>query len=131
MQGFGSCQTRDSLIRAAPPSRRPPRAGAEAPSGKPGYNVAFAFNHRVALTAIKVFPTADALTNKYPHLLWNLVSPSNSIPTKSIVYGEYLRGLPPTIKGATPDTLEPGVEYRLVIEATGGVKAQQDFQMPR
>ena len=53
------------LIRPAQPSRRPQSNRADAPSGKPGYNVAFAFNHKVALTTVKVFPLADALTNKY------------------------------------------------------------------
>src|SRR3954470_24162846 len=72
------------LIRAAQPGRRPQPRAADAPSGKPGYNVAFAFNHKLSLTSIKVFTLADAQTNKYPRPLWNLASPSNSIPTKSI-----------------------------------------------
>ena len=118
------------LIRPAPPGRRPQPSGTDAPSGKPGYNVAFAFNHKLALTAIKVFPLADAMTNKYPRPLWSLASPSNSVPTKSIVYGDRIRGLPPVVKGATADPLEAGGAYRLVIEA-GDVKAQQDFQIPR
>lgn len=118
------------LIRRAQPGRRPQSPGVDAPSGRPGYNVAFAFNHKLALTSVKVFPLADALTNKYPRPLWNLASPSNSVPTKSIVYGDRIRGLQPTVKDATADPLEPGGSYRLVIEA-GAVKAQQDFQIPR
>lgn len=118
------------LIRPAQPVRRPPPNRADVPSGKPGYNVAFAFNHKLALTAIKVFPLADAQTNKYPRPIWSLASSSNSMPTKSIVYGDRIRGLQPTVKGATADPLEPGGSYRLVIEA-GEVKAQHDFQIPR
>ena len=117
------------LIRPAQPSRRPQPSGVDAPSGKQGYNVAFAFNHKIALTAVKVFPLADAMTNKYPRPLWNLASPSNAVPTKSIVYGDRIRGLQPVVKGATADALEAGGSYRLVIEA-GDVKAQQDFQIP-
>lgn len=117
------------LIRQAQPSRRP-QSPTGPPSGKPGYFVAFAFNHKLSLTEVKVSTLADALTNKYPHLLWHLTSPSNSIPTKSIVYGDRIRGLQPAIKGATADALEPGGEYRLMIEA-GDVKVQQDFQIPR
>lgn len=116
------------LIRAAQPSARPKRN--EAPSGRPGYNVVFAFNHKVILTSVKVSPLADALTNKYPRTLWHLTSSSNSVPTKSVVYGERIRGMQPTIKGAIPDTLESGTSYRLFIEADGE-KAQRDFQIPR
>lgn len=118
------------LIRPAQPSRRPPPKRADAPSGRPGYNVTFALNHRLALTTVKVFLLADAMTNKYPQPIWNLTSLSNSVPTKSIVYGERIRGLQPAVKGATADPLEPGGAYRLMIEA-GEVKGQQDFQMPR
>ena len=118
------------LIRPAQPSRRPQSNRTDAPSGKPGYNVAFAFNHKVVLTAVKVFTLADASTNKYPRPIWSLASPSNSVPTRSIVYGDRIRGLVPTVKGATADPLEPGGSYRLVIEA-GETKAQQDFQIPR
>jgi hypothetical protein len=32
----------------------------------------------------------------------------------------------PAVKGATPDPLEPGVKYRLVITA-GKLKAEHDF----
>jgi hypothetical protein len=32
----------------------------------------------------------------------------------------------PAVKGATPDPLEPGVKYRLFIEA-GKLKAEHDF----
>ena len=117
------------LIRPAQPSRRP-QSPTEPASGKRGYNVAFAFNHKVSLTTVKVSLLADALTNKYPHLLWHLTCPSNSVPTKSIVYGDRIRGLQPAIKGATADALEAGGEYRLMIEA-GDVRAQQDFSIPR
>lgn len=118
------------LIRPTQPGRRPLPRGAEAPSGKPGYNVAFAFNHKLTLTSIKVFSVADAQTNKYPRPLWNLTSASNSIPTKSIVYGDRIRGLQPTIKGASAETLEPGNSYRIVIQAAEAT-AQQDFDIPK
>jgi hypothetical protein len=32
----------------------------------------------------------------------------------------------PAVKGATPDPLAPGVNYRLIIEA-GNLKAEHDF----
>ena len=37
-----------------------------------------------------------------------------------------IRGMRPAVKGATPDPLEPGVNYRLLIEA-GSHKAEHDF----
>lgn len=117
------------LIRPARPSRRAPPPRQDAPSGRPGYNVTFALNHKVAITAIQVFPLQDVLTNKYPHAIWNLQSVSNTVPTKSIIYGERIRGMQPTVKGATADPLEPGGAYRLIIEA-GNLKAEKDFQMP-
>jgi hypothetical protein len=35
-------------------------------------------------------------------------------------------GMRPSVKGATPDPLEPDVRYRLIIEAKTG-KAEHDF----
>jgi len=116
-------------VRPAPAPRRPQAAQREAPSGKPGYNVTFAFDQKLELTSVKVFPLQDVLTNKYPHAIWNLVSESNSPPTKSIVYGGRIRGLRPTVKGATADTLEAGASYRLIV-ATAKRKAEKDFQIP-
>lgn len=118
-----------SLIRPIPANRRPLPNRATPPSGKAGYNVAFAFNHRIGLTAVKVFTVADATTNKYPRALWSLSSVSNAVPLKSLVYGDRIRGMQPAFKGALPDPLESGGAYRLVIEA-GEMKAQQDFQIP-
>ena len=56
-----------------------------------------------------------------------MVSDSNSVPIKELVYGMYIRGMRPSVKGATPDPLQPGVKYRLLIEA-GPLKAEHDFE---
>lgn len=119
-------------VRPAPPPRKPVSTPnrREAPSGKPGYNVTFAFNQKLKLTSVKVFSLQDALTNKYPYAIWNLVSESNSPAVKSLVYGQRIRGMQPSVKGATADVLQPGAGYRLVIEA-GPLKAEKDFQIPR
>src|SRR3954470_2988667 len=45
----------------------------------------FMFDHKVKLTALKVFPVSDIETSKYPHAIWNLVSDSNSAPIKDFV----------------------------------------------
>lgn len=117
------------LIRPAKPARQPTTSRREAPSGIPGYNVTFAFDRKVALTSVKVFPLQDVLTNKYPHAIWNLHSASNTMPTKSLIYGGRMRGLQPTVKDDQADPLLPGNSYRLVI-TTPTETAQRDFQIP-
>jgi hypothetical protein len=88
--------------------------------------IIFGFGRLLKLTSLKVIPLYEIETNKYPHAIWQLVSDSNSIPTKTFFYGQAIRGMRPAVKGATPDPLEPGVPYRLIIEA-GKLKAEHDF----
>jgi hypothetical protein len=86
----------------------------------------FAFDRKLKLTSLKVIPVQEIETNKYPHPICDLVSDSNSVPVEEWSYAVPIRGMRPAVKGATPDPLEPGVPYRLVIEA-GKRKAQHDF----
>jgi hypothetical protein len=88
--------------------------------------VLFLFNHRLKFTSIKVIPVSEIGTNKYPHPIWYLISDSNSVPTKTFYYGFRLKGMRPDVKGAIPDPLEPGVPYRLMVEA-GSFKGEHDF----
>jgi hypothetical protein len=88
--------------------------------------VVFGFNRPLKLTSVKVVPVTVLSTNKYAQPVWQLVSDSNSVPTKTFVYGMSIRGMHPAIKGATPDPLVPAIPYRLLIEA-GEIKAQHDF----
>jgi len=88
--------------------------------------VIFLLNQKLKLTSVQVIPVADLETNKYPHPIWNLISDSNSIPTQEFVYGANIRGMKPAVKGDIPDPLQPGVKYRLAIEA-GPLKAEHDF----
>ena len=88
--------------------------------------VLFGFDRKVKLKALKVIPLADIATNKYPHAIWHLVSESNSVPTKEFSYGAPIPGMHPALKGVTADPLEPGVQYRLFIEADNR-KAEHDF----
>jgi hypothetical protein len=109
---------------------RPARAGffrrAKRPDPSAVNPVAFAFDRKLKLTSLKVIPVTEIETNKYPHPIWHLISDSNSVPTKDFVYGMPIRGMRPSVKGATADPLEPGVNYRLLIEA-GPLKAEHDF----
>ena len=86
----------------------------------------FDIDRKLKLTSLKVISVAEAATNKFPHTYWFLISDSNSVPVKDFAYGAGIRGMRPQVKGATPDPLQPGVQYRLLVEA-GPVKVQHDF----
>ena len=88
--------------------------------------VVFGFDRKLKLTSVEVFPLSTIETNKYALPIWHLVSESNSIPTKDLTYGVPVKGMHPKVPGATPDELQPGEKYRLVIE-TASLKAQHDF----
>ena len=93
--------------------------------------ITFGFDRRLKLTCVKVIPLPDIQTNKYPHPIWHLISESNSVPTKDFAYGARIPGMHPAVQGAVPDALDPGVTYRLMIEA-GPVKCFHDFEpVPR
>ena len=86
----------------------------------------FVFDRKLKLTSLKVIPVSDIETNKYPHPIWHLVATTNSVRITEFTYGGYIQGMRPAVPGATADPLEPGVKYRLLIEAKGA-KAQHDF----
>ena len=90
--------------------------------------VMFEFDRRLKLTSIKIVALADCLTNKYPHPLWQMISSSNSVPTKGFVYGLDVPGMRSAVNGATADPLDPRQTYKLLLEA-GSVKAQHDFTL--
>jgi len=92
----------------------------------PANPVVFLINKKLKLTAVKVVIVSDAATNKYPHAIWNLVSDSNSIPVKEFFYGNAIRGMRLAMKGVGPEPLQPGLNYRLLIEA-GSDKLEHDF----
>jgi len=89
--------------------------------------LSFGLGDRFKLTEIKVVSLAAWQTNHGVPPVWHLVSDSNSVPIKDLLYGMPIRGMRPSVKGATPDPLEPGVKYRLLIEA-GSRKAEHDFE---
>jgi hypothetical protein len=88
--------------------------------------VMFRLEHAHKLTCIKVIPIPELETNKYAHPIWDIVSDSNSVPVQAFSYGTRIRGMHPTVKGATPDPLLPNVPYRLFVEA-GPIKGEHDF----
>lgn len=109
---------------------RPTRSSARQqpiPGQASTYPVSFAFDRRLRLTEIRVVSVEDEATNRFPHALWHLISDSNSVPTKAIVYGQPLRGMKPKVPRARPEPLQPDVKYRLYV-AAGKFKGQVDFK---
>ncbi len=92
----------------------------------PAKPLVFLMNRREKLTSVKVIPVSEIQTNPYPHPVWELVSDSNSVPVKEFTYGANIRGMQPSVKGAAAAPLQPGVQYRVLVEA-GSSKAQHDF----
>jgi len=107
-------------------TRRPARRDAPRPSS---HTVSFSFNRRLLLTEVKVIPASDVATNKHPHPIWHMISDSNSVPTKALTYGGWIRGMRPAVKGAAADPLEPNTAYKLYLDSDAG-KVEHDFKTP-
>lgn len=88
--------------------------------------VVFLLNRELELTSVKVIPVSAIETNKFALPIWELVSNSHSVPVKDFVYGMGIQGMKPAVKGAAAGPLEPGVKYRLLIQA-GSHKVEHDF----
>ena len=96
-------------------------------SDSPINPIVFGFDRELKLTCIKVIPLSDIQTNKYPHPIWHLISESNSVPTKDFTYGASIKGMHPAVQGGDGDPLEPGIPYRLYVEAGPKIKSEHDF----
>jgi len=88
----------------------------------------FSLNRKYELTDLKVYEEEDFKTNKYPHALWHLVSESNSVPTKALIYGVPIQGMQPKVKKVGAQPLQKDVRYVLLLEA-GNVKGQHTFKI--
>jgi len=88
--------------------------------------IGFGLGGDFKLTSIKVVPVAELETNKFAHPVWELVSDSNSVPTRSFIYGHRIKGMHPAVKGAAAEPLSANIPYRLLVEAKS-IKGQQDF----
>src|SRR3954466_1341534 len=101
------------------PQVRPNRTSAipRGDESTPVYPVSFALDGKYQLTSVKVVSADDLKTNKYPEALWHLISDSNSLPTKSFLYGQKIPGMKPSIPRGRPQPLQPNTPYMLVIEA--------------
>lgn len=96
---------------------------------KAGGDVTFSLQGDYRLTSVRVIPLAELKTNGYAHPLWHLVSKSGSPRIGGFAYGYAIEGMTPAVATAEPEPLEPGVEYRLLVEA-GSLKGTNDFNIP-
>ena len=109
------------------PQIRPSRGStSKDPTIAPVYPVSFSFNGKYSFTSVKVLSASELATNKYANPLWHLISDSNSLPTKAIVYGVPIKGMKPAIPRARPEPLQPDVPYVLIVEA-GSIKGRTNF----
>lgn len=109
-----------------------PRGGMLRRTGpkSPAKVLVFLLDREAKLNSVKVIPLADLQTNQFPHPIWELITDSNSVPVKNFVYGQPIRGMKPSVKGATADPLQPGAAYRLFVQA-GSEKVTHDFSGPQ
>ena len=90
--------------------------------------VSFAFERKFLLTEVRVVSIEEEKTSKRPHAVWHLISDSNSVPTKSLIYGDPVRGMKPKIPRAKPEMLQPDVPYRLYVKAGSKWSGHADFK---
>jgi len=90
------------------------------------YPVSFALDGKYQITSVKVVAADDLKTNKYPEALWHLISDSNSLPTKSFLYGQKIPGMKSSSPRARPQPLQPNISYTLMIQA-GKAQGRTNF----
>ena len=82
-----------------------------------------------SLTSIEVVTTEEARTNKYPHALWHMVAQAAPVPAMTFSYGAAIPGMKPAVSTALPETLQPGVDYSLIVESGNGLKGEKSFSV--
>ena len=82
------------------------------------------------IVSISVYEEKDAKKNQFPHPLWRLVA--NGVPTTAteFTYGGAVAGMKPEISNSVPETLQPGTDYRLVMETKNKIKGEVTFHPP-
>jgi hypothetical protein len=91
------------------------------------YPVVFALDGEYRLTAIRVIEDQPSVPGRAPLIVWQLNTSSNSAPTKALLYGKTPRGMKLKDERNKPARLQPGVVYRLEVQA-GRYKGATTFQ---
>ena len=99
------------------------------PAGKMLNDVTFSLHKDYRLTSVRVVPLAEFRTNRYPHAVWHLVCKAGAPPVNGFAYGTPIPGMTLAAPNTEAQPLEPGVEYRLLVEA-GSIKGTNDFSLP-
>jgi hypothetical protein len=105
-------------------NRSLPRAESAGPLA---YTVTFALHRGYRLTAIKVV-ALDDLAGSNPPALWHVTAPGRTPPVRGFAYGTRIPGMSPLLPGEMPRPLQPGVSYRLFVEA-GRYHGECDFKI--
>jgi hypothetical protein len=108
------------------PQNRPLNFRPMGPAPSRVFPISFTLDGTYKLTAIKVIPVTALQTNKHPVPVWFLTTKSNSVPTKGFLYGLPIPGMRPVVTNARPQGLEPGVSYRVLVDA-GRAHGEADF----
>jgi hypothetical protein len=90
------------------------------------YPVFFSMNDAYKITSLKVVPLENNEVKTGAVPVWNLVTESNSVPTRAFRYGQKIPGMKPALDGVRPDPLVPGTQYRLFL-STRDAGCQIDF----
>ena len=98
------------------------------PAASPSDSVSFSLHADYDLVSVKVVPLADFLTNRFAHPLWHLVAEEGSSTLNSMAYGRTPPGMRPSVEDARAEPLQPGVEYRLLVESRKQ-KGEHDFKI--
>jgi hypothetical protein len=85
---------------------------------------AFDLMNKYKLTSVRVVPLRDGKFNKFTPPTWSLVTKSNSVAIKGIVYGDPIPGM--TVQ-TNAQPLAPGKVYRLLVDA-GSMHGELDFK---
>ena len=91
------------------------------------YPVVFALDGEYQLTEVRVIEVTPSVPGKGPKIVWHLNTPSNSVPTKALLYGRIPKGMKPKIDRSKAEKLLPGIEYRLEVKA-GRYKGSTTFK---
>jgi hypothetical protein len=117
-----------SIRPSLPMGRR--RGGAPAVTNALPYRVIFELDGSYKLTGLELTEVDTQHTNAAEHVLWHMVSKSNSLPVKVFQYGQPIKGLEPDIEGVQPEPLAPGGIYRMEVSTRSLKGASPPFMIP-
>ena len=89
--------------------------------------VAFTLDGKYPLKSVKVAAVDPRNPRKVGSPIWQLISVSNSVPVRGLIYGLPIAGMKEANSNRPAQPLEPSVTYRLFLES-GKLKGEKDFR---